>query len=133
MSLRSCRAQLLGLFTIALQLPPVPAQAQQFDCTLTELSCTTNCAQTQVSFFIDTSQFARPQNPNDPLRRQVTLVSLNDIRLSASAIMMGGGIRGFHEDAGTLGSRMMIVQNDKSSRLVQQPHNTMLTGQCTRS
>ena len=97
---------------------------------LTDAACTTDCAQTHVQFSIDASQFVAPQSPDDPPRRQITHVVLDDARFVAQAIMMDGGIRGFHEDAGELGSRLMIVHADGSARLNLQPQNRQLVGEC---
>ena len=108
-----------------------PAVAQ-FDCVLKDRSCVENCAQTEVRFDIDEAQFADPQDPNDPPRRQVTMVTQNNETFAATAIMMPHGVRGFHKDAGELGSRLMIVQPDGAARLTLQPDNVTLVGQCTQ-
>lgn len=108
------------------------AHAQDYICYMRELPCASECSDTTVEFSIDTSQFAAPQDPNDPPRRQVTQVTLDDTSFSAEAIWMSGGIRGFHHDAGALGSRLMIVQREGYARLSLQPENQTLTGFCTR-
>ena len=102
-----------------------PAVAQ-FDCVLKDRSCVANCAQIEVRFDIDEAQFA---DPHDPPRRQVTMVTQNNATFAATAIMMTHGVRGFHEDAGELGSRLMIVQADGAARLTLQPDNVTLVGQ----
>ena len=108
-----------------------PAVAQ-FDCVIKDRSCVANCAQTEVRFDIDEAQFADPQDSNDPPRRQVTMVTQNNATFAATAIMMPHGVRGFHEDAGELGSRLMIVQADGAARLTLQPDKVTLVGQCTQ-
>jgi len=95
--------------------------------------CTTRCDDLNVQFTIDASQFVSAQDPSDPPRRQVTQVTMGDRQFIAEAIMMDGGITGFHEDAGSLGSALMIVQADGSARLSLLPENRLLTGQCTRN
>jgi hypothetical protein len=107
-------------------------QAAAFDCTLQDIACTTDCAQVSVRFEIDTAQFAAAQNSADPPRRQITTVTMDGATFVAQAIMMPNNVRGFHEDAGEIGSRLMIVQRDGSARLSLQPSNTTLTGQCTQ-
>lgn len=107
-----------------------PAVAD-LECVLQVRGCVIDCVETTVNFTIDTSQFVAPQSPRDPPRRQVATVTLNDATFVAQAIIMQGGVVGFHEDAGALGSRLMIVQPDGTARLTLQPSNQRLEGQCT--
>lgn len=116
----------------ALLLIAGPSWAQ-INCTLTMPDCTTDCASMSVSFEIDASQFVAPQNPNDPPRRQITTVDMDGARFVAQAIMLPGGVRGFHEEAGALGSRLLIVQPDGTARLSLQPQNQTWLGACTSS
>jgi len=106
--------------------------AAQWACVLTNEMCSTLCAKTTVSFAIDSNQFVAPHSPQDPPRRQVTTVTMNDATFVAEAIMMSGGVQGFHEDAGALGRRLMIVQPDGRARLSIQPQNIQLSGICTQ-
>ncbi|MCF2870705.1 hypothetical protein L0664_06470 [Octadecabacter sp. G9-8] len=110
-------------------LTATPALAN-FDCVLRDLGCVSQCKEISVKFAIDTAQFVAPQNPNDPPRRQITTVTQDRDVFSAEAILMPGGVRGFHEDAGEIGSRLMIVQPDGTARLTLQPANLTLAGQC---
>lgn len=103
----------------------------ELSCGLTDVTCDTNCAVTSVQFHVDKSQFVDAQDPADPPRRQVTQVTMGARMFNAQAIMMDGGILGFHEDAGEIGSALMIVQADGSARLLLQPENQTLTGGCT--
>lgn len=114
---------------IAFLLSGAPAWAQ-LSCILIEESCTADCDQTTVTFAIDEMQFVAPQDPYDPPRRQVTQVALNERRFTAEAIMMDGGVLGFHEDAGDVGSALMIVQPNGAARLTLQPENQTLIGTC---
>lgn len=107
-----------------------PAFAE-LDCILHDPTCTADCTPTSVRFAIDPAQFVAAQNPDDPPRRQITTVTMNDSPFIAEAIMMQGGVRGFHEDAESLGSRLMIVKPNGSARLTLQPQNKTLIGQCT--
>lgn len=110
-----------------------PALAQDLICVMEDPFCTQGCSPLDIAFSIDSSQFAAPQDPNDPPRRQITTVNYGDTTFVATAIMMPGGIVGFHEDAGALGSRLMIVQSSGQARLTLQPLNTTLTGSCQQS
>ena len=92
--------------------------------------CVDDCSEHTVQFKIDETQFAPALNPNDPPRRQVTFVTMGGAQFVAEAILMPGGIRGFYEEAGELGSRLMIVQDDGSARLSLQPSGQILTGNC---
>lgn len=105
--------------------------AADLSCLLTDVDCPSDCAETSVRFNIDTSQFVNAQDLNDPPRRQVSDVTMGDRRFTAQAIMMDGGIIGFHEDAGELGSALMIVQPSGAARLTLQPQNITLRGMCT--
>ncbi|WP_296419189.1 hypothetical protein [Pseudooctadecabacter sp.] len=100
---------------------------------MTQEACTLLCDTMQVTFDIDPNQFVNPQSPDEPPRRQVTQVTMDDATFTAQAIMMAGGIEGFHEDAGALGSRLMIVRADGSARLTLQPANTRWVGMCARA
>jgi len=102
-----------------------------FECVLTDQSCVSDCAETTVQFNIDQAQFVAPQDPNDPPRRQTTFVTMGNAQFSAQAILMPGGVKGFHEDAGELGSRLMVVQPNGRARLVLKPTNQTLTGLCS--
>ena len=120
-----------GLVTAAtLGLMGSGAQAD-LNCTLTNDVCLIDCVQMKVRFEIDPNQFVAPQSPNDPPRRQVTSVTMDDIQFSAEAIMLAGGVVGFHEDAGEIGRRLMIVQPNGAARLSLQPSNEIWTGLCT--
>lgn len=109
-----------------------PAMAEM-TCTLQNTNCIDDCPQTTVIFDVDPNQFVAPLDPNDPPRRQITTVTLNGATFTAEAIMMQGGIVGFHEDAVELGSRLMIVQADGTARLTMQPSSQTLTGLCETS
>lgn len=124
----------LGALALVLALLHAPAlMAAAFSCVLTDMACAMLCEETRVSFAIEPAQFVDPISPNDPPRRQTTQVAMNDARFVAQAIMMPGGVFGFHEDAGELGRRLMIVRADGSARLSLRPSNVTLTGTCTRS
>lgn len=119
-------------FGIALVVGLAGSAAQAaLNCTLTNDACQIDCTHMNVQFEIDPNQFVAPQSPNDPPRRQVTTVTMDDIRFSAEAIMLAGGVVGFHEDAGEIGRRLMIVQPNGSARLTLQPANEIWTGRCT--
>jgi hypothetical protein len=118
-----------GLAT-ALCLVAGPAVAD-FSCLLTDANCRADCAEISVRFSIDASQFVAPQDRNDPPRRQISEVTMVDRRFTAQAIMMDGGIVGFHEDAGAIGSALLIVQADGSARLTLQPENRTHFGHCS--
>ena len=105
--------------------------AANLSCSLTDKTCDTDCAVTSVQFHIDKNQFVDAQSPADPPRRQITNVTMGNRTFTAQAIMMDGGILGFHEDAGEIGSALMIVQADGTARLRLQPSNQTLTGTCT--
>ena len=107
----------------------VPAAADLY-CRLIDSTCLTDCAETSVRFSIDASQFVAPQDPSDPPRRQVSDVTMGDRRFNAQAIMMDGGIVGFHQDAGETARALMIVQADGSARLTLEPENQTLLGTC---
>lgn len=109
-----------------------PAAAAGFECSMANVACTTLCETMFVRFEIDETQFVAPQDPNDPPRRQITRVTLDDATFAAQAIMMPGGVRGFHEDAGDIGSRLMIVTSDGAATMTMQPANIILTGHCTQ-
>lgn len=100
---------------------------------MTPEACTLLCDDIHVAFAIDPHQFVDPLNPDDPPRRQVTQVTMEDDTFTAQAIMMAGGVEGFHEDAGAMGSRLMIVRPDGTARLTMQPENTRWTGICTQT
>jgi hypothetical protein len=117
-----------GLAT-ALCLVAGPAVAD-FSCLLTDANCRADCAEISVRFSIDASQFVAPQDPSDPPRRQVSDVTMGDRRFNAQAIMMDGGIVGFHQDAGETARALMIVQADGSARLTLEPENQTLLGTC---
>lgn len=85
----------------------------------------------QVAFDSDASQFAPPLNPDDPPRTQVTIVRMDGATFAAEAIMLPGGVVGFHEDAGAHGRRLMIVQRGGRARLALQPQNEVWSGLCT--
>jgi hypothetical protein len=104
--------------------------AADLSCRLTDSTCLTDCAKTSVRFSIDASQFVAPQDPSDPPRRQVSDVTMGDRRFNAQAIMMDGGIVGFHQDAGETARALMIVQADGSARLTLEPENQTLIGTC---
>ncbi len=104
--------------------------AADLSCRLTDSTCLTDCAKTSVRFSIDASQFVAPQDPSDPPRRQVSDVAMGDGRFNAQAIMMDGGIVGFHRDAGETARALMIVQADGSARLTLEPENQTLLGTC---
>jgi hypothetical protein len=114
---------------VVLCITGAPAAADLF-CSLTDASCQTDCAETSVRFSIDASQFVAPQDPSDPPRRQVSDVTMGDRRFYAQAIMMDGGIVGFHETASDPGSALMIVQSDGYARLTLEPENRTLLGTC---
>ena len=120
----------LGL-AISLSVWAVPAVANSVTCVLQNTICVRDCAEMQVAFDIDASQFAPPLNPDDPPRRQVTMVRMDGATFAAEAIMLPGGVVGFHEDAGALGRRLMIVQPDGRARLTLQPQNEVWSGLCT--
>jgi hypothetical protein len=105
--------------------------AQDQTCTLQDQACVTDCATMTVSFEIDRAQFVAPVDPNDPPRRQVTFVTMDNQSFSATAILFPGGVSGFHEDAGELGSRLMIIQPDGSARLALLPSHQTWVGSCT--
>ncbi len=115
---------------IALCVMAAPAAAD-LSCLLSDANCLTDCEETSVRFSVDASQFVAPQDPNDPPRRQVSDVTIGERRFTAQAIMMDGGVSGFHEDAGEMGSALMVVQSDGSARLILQPENRTLLGRCT--
>ncbi len=106
--------------------------AAGWSCDMAEENCLTGCERANVTFHIDPNQFVAPQNANEPPRRQVTRVSMNDAVFVAEAILMQGGAEGFYEDGGELGRRLMIVQPDGEARLTLQPRNITLTGECAR-
>lgn len=112
-------------------LAATPAAAQ-LDCTLQNEACIRNCTQMSATFAIDATQFVARQDPDDPPRRQITNVQMDDARFIAEAIVLPGGVVGFYEDAGALGSRLMIVQPDGSARLIMQPQNQTWRGTCVR-
>lgn len=112
----------------ALSLAATPLWA--LDCTLTRDGCVADCQTIAVSFNIDAAQFAQPQDPNDPPRRQMTTVQMDRAVFVAEAILMPGGARGFYEDAGALGSRLMIVQTNGNTRMALQPSGQIWVGQC---
>ncbi|MEL6958482.1 MAG: hypothetical protein AAGL89_05960 [Pseudomonadota bacterium] len=118
-------------FILLAGLTAIAGPASAWECALTLQDCFDNCDKMQVRFEIDDSQFAPPINPNDPPRRQVTLVEMDGARFAAEALKMGGGIEGFYEEAGELGSRLMIVQPNGSARLSLRPINEVWTGQCS--
>lgn len=99
-------------------------------CTLTDPQCVQDCEPVEVTFHVDPNQFVAPQNSNDPPRRQVTTVVMNDATFVAEAILLDSGAQGFFEDAGELGSRLMIVQPDGSARLLLQPGRRVFEGTC---
>ena len=115
-----------------LSLCATQSNAIDLSCTLQNAACFTDCADKSVTFSIDPNQFVAAQNPNDPPRRQVTTVNIDGIRFVAEAIMLSGGILGFHEDAGEIGRRLMIVQPNNTARLSLSPANEVWTGTCTR-
>ncbi|WP_245540841.1 hypothetical protein [Octadecabacter antarcticus] len=122
--------RLVSMLWASLCFMAAPAAADLL-CLLTDVNCLSDCAETSVHFSINTSQFVDAQDPNDPPRRQVSDVAIGDRRFTAQAIMMDGGIVGFHEDAGELGSALMIVQASGAARLTLQPQNITLRGMCT--
>ncbi len=107
-----------------------PLSAADLNCVLSVKDCTSDCIQITVAFRIDPHQFVDPQNTNDPPRRQITRVQLDNEDFNAEAIMLPGGILGFHDDAGELGRRLMIVQPDGRARLTLQPKNENWVGHC---
>lgn len=107
--------------------------ADAWTCSMTQDTCLSNCETLNVAFQIDPAQFAPPLDRNDPPQRQVTRVTYGPANFVAEALRMEGGIEGFFEDAGDLGSRLMIVQPDGTARLSVQPSNVIWTGICTRS
>jgi len=102
-------------------------------CVLTQTPCETDCRAVYVSFHVDPHQFVAPNDPNEPPRRQVTHVTFDRSHFVAEAILMQSGDEGFFEDAGALGSKLMIVRPDGEARLTLQPENQVLSGQCTRT
>jgi hypothetical protein len=104
--------------------------AADLSCLLTDETCLRDCDETSVRFSIDASQFVAPQDLGDPPRRQVSDVIMGDRRFNAQAIMMDGGIVGFHQDTGETASALMIVQADGSARLTFEPENQTLLGTC---
>lgn len=102
-------------------------------CELTREMCRSDCDVKTVRFDVDAAQFVAPQSTDDPPRRQVTMVTLDGARFVAEAILMPNGARGFHEDAGALGSRLMIVQPDGMARLFVMPENVTYLGVCETS
>lgn len=127
--MRSSRRPVASGIVVAVLAAPAFADIR---CELTDSECTLLCATMSVDFAIDASQFANPQDRNDPPRRQITTVTMDDMVFVAEAIMLPGGIVGFHEDAGEIGSRLMIVQSDGRARLTLQPANTTWVGTCAR-
>ena len=107
--------------------------ADQHICTLQDQACLNDCVAMSVRFDIDRAQFVAAIDANEPPRRQVTFVTMDDQSFSATAILFPGGVSGFHEDAGEIGSRLMIVQPDGSARLALQPSNQVWIGMCVRS
>lgn len=116
---------------VLVSLAAAPAAAQ-LDCTLQNDACFSDCAQMSVTFTIDASQFVAPQDPDDPPRRQITTVQMDDARFVAEAIMLPGDVVGFYENTAQLGTRLMIVQPDGSTRLIMQPQNQTWRGTCVR-
>ena len=102
-------------------------------CTLQRELCGTDCPVMPVHFAIDPAQFSAPVSADDPPRRQVTTVTLDDKVFVAEAILFPGGVSGFHEDAGDLGSRLMIVQPDGTARLSLLPQGEVWVGGCSGS
>ncbi|MEN8840320.1 MAG: hypothetical protein ABF254_00445 [Octadecabacter sp.] len=98
-------------------------------CALQDETCTDSCVQTVVRFAIDPTQFVAPHNPNAPPRRQITQVTLGAEQFRAQAIMMEGGITGFHH-VQDKNSTLLLIQADGAARLSYQPEDRTLTGRC---
>ena len=98
-------------------------------CSVQDETCSGSCPQTAVQFSIDPSQFVDPQDPNDPPRQQITQVTMDAQQFRAHAIMMEGGIIGFHNDS-ERGSTLMLVQKDGAPRHTVQPDNRNLASFC---
>jgi hypothetical protein len=82
-----------------------------------------------VQFEIDETQFAPPQDPNDPPRRKTTTVQMGDARFPAEPIVMGD-VRGFWAE-GVAGSNVMLVVQDDGTAIYSDTRaGQQLTGTC---
>ncbi len=108
-----------------------PARAERVACALSAPCGAVACtgATVAVSFEIDRAQFAPPYDPDEPPRNKVTRVEMGGQRFAAEPFLIGG-MRGFWEDAGALGERMLTVGPDGAARYSELPSGNRLTGTC---
>ena len=117
-----------------LSLAALPVSAENVQCDLvrhcgpTEVDCATSAL--SITFDIDLRQFAPPVNPGDPPRRKITQAQIGAARVAAEPFIMPDGTRGFWEDAGALGSRMLVSRPDGTARYSERPLNAVWTGHC---
>ena len=74
----------------ALKATAVGAAPQTYDCTLTREGRLLT-----LRFDIDRAAFARPQDPGDPPRRQISRVTTAEAAFEAEAMLSDSGARGF--------------------------------------
>ena len=122
---RTCLSVLLALFA-------GPALGERIACTLSE-PCASQvpCPQpVNLSFIIDRNQFSAAVHPNDPPRKQVTMVDLGGIRFAAEPMIIGK-TRGFWEDGEAMGARIFTMQPDGSGIYNETATGRQLAGPCT--
>lgn len=84
---------------------------------------------TPVQFEIDRTQFAPPQDVNEPHRRKVTTVKMGDAQFQAEPILIGD-IRGFWAEDLEGTNVMLLIQSDGSAVYTDIRADQRLTGSC---
>ncbi len=119
------------LSSVLICLLASPVLAERIACTLSK-PCTTQApcpSPVNLNFTIDRNQFSAAVHPQDPPRKQVTMVTLGGIRFSAEPMIIGE-TRGFWEDGEAMGARMFTMQPDGSGIYNETATGLRLSGPC---
>ena len=109
---------------VAMALPPAMAQAadEVWRCTLEG---------TAVRFAFDRADLA-PGIRGEPPRRALGHAEVGRARLRPEVFTMPDGTVGFHEDAGAVGQKMLVIAPDGAARYSDTGSNLSLQGRCAR-
>ncbi|MDJ0630392.1 MAG: hypothetical protein QNJ44_19205 [Rhodobacter sp.] len=120
-------------FALALGLSTDPAAAliERVDCTVSA-PCPGRsvCVSppVDVSFTIDSDQFALAYSPDEPPRKKITTVKVAGERFNAEPILMAGGVRGFWAESFE-GTHLLTFAPGKDA-VYSRPIGQRLTGRC---
>ncbi len=108
---------------------PATALIERVDCAVAA-PCPTGaaCPVVELSFTIDSDQFALPYSPDEPPRKKVTTVTTGAARFSAEPILMAGGVRGFWAETFE-GTHLLTFAPGKEA-VYSRPIGERLTGTC---